>query len=61
MYFLTVQLSSIELSKQQAKVVDVLQQGNETLKQLQSLVTVDDVKKLMDDTAEAKAYQARGP
>ena len=51
------QLSNIETSKQQARLLEVLQQGNDALKQLQKLVSVDDVKQLMADTAEAKAYQ----
>ena len=50
-------MSNIETSKQQAKLVEILQKGNEALKNLQILVSIDDVKKLMDDTAEAKAYQ----
>ena len=52
-------LSNIEISKQQNKLVQVLQQGNDALKNLQSLFSIDDVKKLMDDTAEAKAYQVK--
>ena len=51
------QLSNIETSKQQARLLEVLQQGNDALKQLQKLVSIDDVKQLMADTAEAKAYQ----
>ncbi|GAX73865.1 hypothetical protein CEUSTIGMA_g1315.t1 [Chlamydomonas eustigma] len=50
-------LSSIETSKQQVRMVEALQKGTEALKQLQKLLSVDDVKKLMEDTAEAKAYQ----
>jgi hypothetical protein len=38
-------------------MVEALHKGTETLKQLQKLVSVDDLKKLMEDTAEAKAYQ----
>ena len=54
---ITSQLSNIETSKHQARLLEVLQQGNDALKQLQKLVSIDDVKQLMADTAEAKAYQ----
>ncbi|KAL6763762.1 Snf7-domain-containing protein [Haematococcus lacustris] len=50
-------ISDVEMSKHQNKLHDVLLQGNNALKQLQQEVTVDDVRKLMDDTAEAKALQ----
>ncbi|KAJ9512301.1 hypothetical protein QJQ45_012912 [Haematococcus lacustris] len=54
-------ISDVEMSKHQNKLHDVLLQGNNALKQLQQEVTVDDVRKLMDDTAEAKALQAFCP
>mmetsp|Transcript_26007 Transcript_26007/g.77104 ORF Transcript_26007/g.77104 Transcript_26007/m.77104 type:complete len:224 (+) Transcript_26007:1773-2444(+) len=50
-------LSNIETSKQQTALFKVLQEGNEQLKAIQKLVTVEDVEKLMEDTAEAQAYQ----
>lgn len=52
-----LQLNNIESMKQQARVFEVLQQGNDELKALQKLVAIDDVKKLLEDSAEAKAYQ----
>ncbi len=54
-----LQLSNIETSKQQSKMLAALQAGNDVLKQLQSTMQIDDVKRLMEDTAEAKAYQVR--
>lgn len=50
-------ISDVEMGKQQNQVFNVLKAGNDTMKQLQKEVTVDDVRKLMEDTADAKAYQ----
>ncbi|KAG2492806.1 hypothetical protein HYH03_008966 [Edaphochlamys debaryana] len=50
-------LSNIESTKKQTAVFSALQQSNDALKQLQAQVKLEDVQRLLDDTAEAKAYQ----
>ena len=44
-------INDVELQKQTNRVVNVLQEGNEALKQLQQEVTVDDVRRLMEESA----------
>eukprot|EP00798_Chlamydomonas_sp_ICE-L_P015272 gene15272-21354_t len=50
-------INNIEMTKHHAKLMGVLQEGVTVLKQLHTKVAVEDVQKLMEDTAEAKAYQ----
>ncbi|PNH08195.1 Vacuolar protein sorting-associated protein 20 2, partial [Tetrabaena socialis] len=49
-------LSNIETTKKQTAVFTALQQSNATLKQLQAQVRLEDVQRLLDDTAEARQY-----
>ncbi len=50
-------MTNVETSKDQVKVFAALKQGNEAQKLLQKAVALEDVEKLMEDTAEAREYQ----
>jgi len=54
-----MQLSNVELAKNQVTIVATLKQGAQALQQIQKAVTLDDVEKLQEETEEARAYQAQ--
>lgn len=51
------QIASIENAQIQKNVYEALKQGNEFLKNINKQLTVEDVNKLMEETAEAIEYQ----
>lgn len=50
-------VQSIEFAQVEAQVFAGLKTGNQILKEIQNEIRIEDVEKLMDDTAEAIAYQ----
>jgi charged multivesicular body protein 6 len=50
-------VNSVEFAKVQAEVFNALKVGNDALQKINSTMSIDEVEKLMDDTAEAIAYQ----
>jgi charged multivesicular body protein 6 len=50
-------LNSVEYAKVQQEVFNALKEGNNALQKINSQMSIEEVEKLMDDTAEAIAYQ----
>jgi len=50
-------VGSLEFAQIEAKVVEGLKAGNESLKQLHRLTSLEDVERIMDETREAVEYQ----
>lgn len=51
-------IDTLEFAQMEIEVVQKLKMGNESLKQLNALFSVEDVEKIMDETREAVEFQA---
>ena len=49
--------SSIEFALVESKVIEGIKSGNQVLKQINEEMSIEDVEKLMEETADAIAYQ----
>jgi len=51
-------VQDVEFTQVEMKVVEGLKKGNEALKQLHAVMSIDDVERIMEETAEGVEYQA---
>ena len=51
------QVNTVEFSLVEVSVMHGLKQGNDVLKEIHKEMNVESVEKLMEETAEARAYQ----
>lgn len=50
-------MHDLEFTQIESQVLDGLKRGNESLKKMQEVMSLDEVEKIMDDTADAVEYQ----
>ena len=56
-YLTAMQVSTIEFSLVEVSVLHGLQQGNEVLKEIHKELNIENVERIMEETAEAREYQ----
>ena len=52
-----MQVHDLEFAQIESQVLEGLKKGNESLKKMQQMVSLEDVEKIMDETADAVEYQ----
>lgn len=50
-------MHDIEFAQIESQVLDGLKQGNQSLKKMQEVMSLEEVEKIMDETADAVEYQ----
>lgn len=53
----TLQVHDLEYTQIESQVLEGLKKGNESLKKMHELVSLEDVEKIMDETSDAVEYQ----